>query len=408
MKILHTADWHLGIKLQNYERTLEHQDFLDWLIERLTSECIDILIIAGDIFDTGNPSNTSLEQYYRFLRSVKNTCCREVIIIGGNHDSISTLNAPKQLLKYFNVHVVGGVPEIFTDQIIEIQDDAGELELVICAVPFLRDRDIRLSVMGETGEERETRIKQGIKDHYHRFLESISQYKADNVPVIATGHLYAAGSSTSESEKDIHVGNLGQVHGDQFPVEFNYIALGHLHRPQVVNKIEHIRYSGSPIPLSFSENTDNKQVIILEFDGGQLSRLEELPVPTQRRLIRIKGNLDSVKSQILVLTDQQLKYPSWVDIQVETEGLIHDLEEQINKLKTGKDFIEHFFIRQFRLRPAVDLDQLAEQAMALTDMDPKDVFLKKCAAEFGDADYADLIATFDEVLEKMAEGRDVQ
>ena len=404
MKVLHTADWHLGKKLEQYERTDEHQDFLNWLINCLTAQCIDVLIIAGDIFDTGNPSNTSLEQYYRFLRSVKNTCCREVIIIGGNHDSISTLNAPKQLLKYFNVHVIGGVPEMIEEQIIEIKNDTGEIELVICAVPFLRDRDIRLSVMGETSEEREIRIKQGIKDHYHRFIEKIVGYKAGDIPVIATGHLYAAGASTSESEKDIHVGNLGQVHGDQFPIEFNYIALGHLHRPQVVNKLEHIRYSGSPIPLSFSENEDRKQVVILEFNGGQLTELMEMTVPANRRLLRIKGTLESVKSQILLLTDFQLKYPSWVDIQVETDSFIHDLEEQINKLKIGKDFIEHFFIRQFRTKVAVDLGQLAEEAMALSDLNPKAVFLKKCAAEFGEEDYTDLVATFNEVMEYMAEG----
>src|SRR5690606_10129945 len=154
---------------------------------------------------------------------------------------ISTLNAPKSLLKYFNVHIVGGVPDAFEDQIIPLNDSSGKLELVVCAVPFLRDKDIRLSVTGESSEERETRIKQGICNHYNQFKEHIAQFKADNIPVIATGHLFAAGSSSSDSEKEIHVGNLGQVCGDQFPEEFNYVALGHIHRPQVVNKMDHIR-----------------------------------------------------------------------------------------------------------------------------------------------------------------------
>ena len=401
MKILHTADWHLGKKLEQCERTDEHQHFLDWLIQKLNAECIDVLIVAGDIFDTGAPSNTALQQYYHFLRNVKDTCCREVIIIGGNHDSISTLNAPKQLLKYFNVHIVGGVPEDFTEQIIPIKDKEGKIALVVCAVPFLRDRDIRLSISGETSQEREGRIKKGISDHYHKFIEHIDCYKTKGIPVIATGHLFAAGSSTSISEKEIHLGTLGQVNGDQFPVEFDYIALGHIHRPQVVNNMQHIRYSGSPVSLSFSENEDKKQVIILEFEHGKLNKLEEHEVPCCRKLIRIKGNLEKVKSKILLLNDQQLKYPAWVEIQVDTEVPIYDLDEQLHKMKENKPFIERFFIRQNRTRLAPNLDQQSDDFTNLTDLNPKAVFIKKCQAEYPDDDYSDLVQTFDETIELM-------
>ena len=403
MKILHTADWHLGKKLEQCERTEEHQDFLHWLIEKLSAACIDVLIIAGDIFDTGTPSNTALELYYKFLRQVKNTCCREVVIIGGNHDSISTLNAPKELLKYFNVHIVGGVPEVFTDQIIPVKNSSGDLELVVCAVPFLRDKDIRLSISGETSEERESRIKQGICNHYNQFKEHIAAYKTQNIPVIATGHLFAAGSSTSESEKEIHVGNLGQVCGDQFPEEFVYVALGHIHRPQIVNKMNHIRYSGSPIPLSFSEHDDKKQVLILEFTDGELMGIEEHEVPCCRKLIRVKGSLDIIKSKILQLEDQHKKYPLWVEVQVETESYIHDLEEQLNKLKENKAFIERFFPRQIRTKPTQTLESQSEEAMALADLNPEAVFLKKCRAEYGDILPEDLLVTFNEAMEMMAQ-----
>lgn len=401
MKILHTADWHLGKKLEQCERTEEHQDFLSWLIEKLSAECIDVLIIAGDVFDTGTPSNTALELYYKFLRQVKNTCCREVIIIGGNHDSISTLNAPKELLKYFNVHIVGGVPEVFTDQIIPISNADGDVELVVCAVPFLRDRDIRLSISGESAEEREARLKEGICSHYNQFKEHIAPYKTKKIPVIATGHLFAAGSSTSESEKDIHVGNLGQVCGDQFPVEFVYVALGHIHRPQVVNKMKHIRYSGSPIPLSFSEYEDKKQVIVLEFTDGELVGIEEHEVPCCRKLIRIKGSLDIIKQKILLLEDQHLKYPLWVEVQVETESYIHDLDEQLNKLKENKAFIERFFPRQVRTKSTQTIESISNEVLALADLNPQEVFLKRCQVEYGDAIPDDLLATFNEALEMM-------
>lgn len=401
MKVLHTADWHLGKKLEQSERTDEHNQFLIWLIEKLNSECIDVLIVAGDIFDTGSPSNIAFEQYYRFLRQVKNTCCREVIIIGGNHDSISTLNAPKELLKYFNVHIVGGVPNEFVEQIIPIKDEDGKVELVVCAVPFLRDRDVRLSISGETTTDREARIKQGICDHYNKFIKHIQHFKLDGVPVIATGHLFAVGSSASESEKEIHVGNLGQVCGDQFPVEFDYVALGHIHRPQVVNEMNHIRYSGSPVPLSFSESDHKKLVIILEFAEGKLLKIEELEVPCCRKLVKIKGDVKTVQNKLLLLEDEELAYPAWVELQIEVEHYDHELEGQLYKLIAGKKFIESLFIRQNKIRPGRNLDEQIPEAMALTDLNPTSVFTKRCVAEFSERNYDDLLQTFREALELM-------
>jgi exonuclease SbcD len=403
MRILHTADWHLGKRLEQSERTDEHQAFLNWLIITLQTEQVDVLIVAGDIFDTGSPSNTAFEQYYAFLRKVKDTCCREVIIIGGNHDSISTLNAPQSLLKYFNVHIIGGVPEDFSDQIIEIKNTAGELELVVCAVPFLRDRDIRLSIAGETLQERATRIKQGITDHYHKFVAYVSGYKSSGIPVIATGHLFAAGSSTSDSEKEIHVGNLGQVGGDQFPAEFDYVALGHIHRPQLINQMNHIRYSGSPIPLSFSETDDQKIVILLDFEQGNLSELTELPIPCSRKLIRIKGDFEKVKTRLVLLDDPGTLFPAWVELQIQTESFIYDLEQQLNALIADKPYIERLFPRQIRTRAVKSLDEQTSEAMALTDLDPKAVFIKKCNAEYPDQDHSSLLQTFAEVTEYMTQ-----
>jgi DNA repair protein SbcD/Mre11 len=400
MKVLHTADWHLGKKLEQYERTEEFQCFLDWLIDFLSKECIDVLIVSGDIFDSGTPSNTALEQYYSFLRRVKDTCCREVIIVGGNHDSISTLNAPRTLLKYFNVHIIGGVPEDFTEQIIPLKDAAGQVELVICAVPFLRDKDIRLSIPGETSDEREARIKQGIYEHYHRFVSHIGPYKKAGIPVIATGHLFSAGSSTSDSEKEIHMGSLGKISGDRFPVEFDYIALGHIHRPQMVNKMEHIRYSGSPIPLSFSESENIKQVIILESKAGVL-KIEPHEVPVTRKLIRIKGDLATVKKKVYMLEDPGSLFPAWVEIQLETPLFIHDLEEQLSQLKAKKTFIERFFIRQIKVKPVTSSEHQADEILELADLDPKEVFLKKFKAEYGDGDYTGLLRTYEEALQYM-------
>jgi exonuclease SbcD len=404
MKVLHTSDWHLGKRLEQCERTEEHQHFLDWLLQTIEDQDIEVLIIAGDIFDTGTPSNAALKQYYDFLWALRATNCREVVVIGGNHDSVATLNAPRALLRYFKVHVVGGVPDDFTEQIIPVKNSSGQTELVICAVPFLRDKDIRLSVPGETHEEREARIKQGICDHYKKLVAHIAPFKAQQIPVIATGHLFAAGGSTSESEKEIHVGNLGQICGDQFPAEFDYIALGHLHRPQVVNNMPHVRYSGSPIPLSFSEVEDTKLVLILDFSGGRLTKLAEIEVPCCRKLIRFKGDLDKIKRHLTLLEDGGQIYPAWVEVQVETENFIYDLDGQMAQITQNIPHLERLFTRQIRLKPAATLDsQSFDQLTSLHDLQPKDVFLKKCASSIPEAEVSDLLRTFDELLEQMAQ-----
>lgn len=401
MRILHTADWHLGKRLEQNERTEEHQAFLNWLIQILDAERIEVLVIAGDVFDTGNPSNTALELYYGFLRRVKDTCCREVIIIGGNHDSISTLNAPQALLKYFNVHIIGGVPEEFTDQLITVNDRAGEPALLICAVPFLRDRDLRLSIAGETTAEREQRLKKGIADHYYRFIPHISAYKARQIPVIATGHLFAAGSSTSDSEKEIHVGNLGQIGADQFPQEFDYIALGHIHRPQKINQADHIRYSGSPLALSFSETADRKIVIVIEFEGVRLSQLTELEIPCTRRLLRIKGTLPEVKDRLAQIQDVAAHFPSWIEVQVETPAFIYALEEELQTIIAGNPAIERLFIRQLRTVAVKNLSEQSEELTVLNELDPKTVFERKCESVFPGEDHRELYEAFAQVLSLM-------
>lgn len=400
IKVLHTADWHLGKRLDNSERTEEHQLFLEWLLQEIIEASIDVLIIAGDIFDTGAPSNTALKQYYNFLRQVQDTCCQDVIIIGGNHDSVSTLNAPKELLKHFNVHVIGGVPDAFDDQIITIYKD-GQPELVVCAVPFLRDRDVRLSIAGETSSEMEARLVEGICNHYKKFIEHILPLKASGIPVLATGHMFAQGASTSDSEQKIHVGNLAQICGDQFPEEFNYVALGHLHRPQVVNGMNHIRYSGSPIPLSFSESNDEKKVVILSFEKGKLSAVEEHLVPPTRRLLRIAGNLEQVKTALKAITNQNLILPCWVEVQITTAACIPNVEEELQEVIDKKPFIERLFIRQIKERPSIADTGNEEEAFTLFELSPKAVFQRRCQSEFGDGDLTELEKTFDLAVELM-------
>lgn len=401
MRVLHTADWHLGQRLANQERTEEHRHFLRWLCQTICDEKIDLLLIAGDVFDTGFPSNTALKLYYDFLREVKDTCCQEVVVIGGNHDSVSTLNAPAEFLRHYKVHVVGGAPAQPQDQVIVISSEEGEPQLVVCAVPFLRDKDVRLSVPGETTEEREIRLKQGICDHYTQLVPYIQDYKAQGLPVLATGHLFAAGSSASDSEKEIHVGNLGQIGGNQFPPEFDYVALGHLHRPQIVNHLPHIRYSGSPIPLSFSEITDKKQVVILDFEEGKLAQIQEKPIPCWRKLVRFKGTIDEVFPKIIAYDNDGQEYPAWAEVQLQYEHNLHDHTARLHEAFAQQPQVQLLIHRPLRTITSQSLDQQVPPEQDLADLKPKDVFLKKCEEALEEDTYQDLLSTFDELLELM-------
>ncbi|MCR5889322.1 exonuclease subunit SbcD [Hymenobacter sp. J193] len=410
MRVLHTADWHLGQRfIQGHERTEEHRHFLNWLVQTIQEQQVEVLVVAGDVFDTGSPSNQALELYYSFLLNMQKTNCRDIVVVGGNHDSPATLNAPARLLRHLRVHVVGCVPECFEDQVLVLDDAAGQPGLVVCAVPFLRDRDVRLSVPGETAEEREARIKQGIADHYLRLseVEQVWQLKDLGLPVLATGHLYAAGAAPSDSERTIHVGNLGQVTADHFPAVFDYVALGHLHRPQRVGGREHIRYSGSPIPLSFSEIDHPKEVLLLDFAGGKLTQLLSLPVPGARRLVRFHGTLDEVTLGLASYDNTGYLLPAWADVQIHSELTQLEVADALLKViqELDRKQLEVLARRHFRLIKLRALGQDEEEADAsltrsLHDFTEREVFEQRLEAE-PEASRAELLRTFDELLERM-------
>ncbi|MCC3153966.1 exonuclease subunit SbcD [Hymenobacter sp. BT770] len=409
MRVLHTADWHLGQRfISGHERTDEHRHFLHWLVATVREHAVEILVIAGDVFDSGSPSNQALELYYDFLLQMQSTECRDIVVVGGNHDSPATLNAPARLLRHLRVHVVGCVPDCFEDQVLILNNAAGQPGLVVCAVPFLRDRDVRLSVPGETAEEREARLKQGIADHYARVaeVEHVWQLKADGLPVLATGHLYAAGAAPSDSERTIHVGNLGQVTAEHFPEIFDYVALGHLHRPQRVGGREHIRYSGSPIALSFSEIDHGKEVLLLDFAGGKLATLTALPVPGTRRLLRFHGELDEVLGLLVAYDNTGYLLPAWVDVEVRSELTQLEVAEALLKVIQDLDrkqveVLARRHLRLVKLRPLGEaVGDEAPLTPSLHDFTERQVFAQRLESE-PEAGRAELLAAFDELLEGM-------
>ncbi len=406
MKILHTSDWHLGHKLCDRDQVDNHKVFLDWLYTTIVEQQIELLLVAGDIFDTGNPPNYALKQYYDFLRRIMHSPCRHVVITGGNHDSAATLNAPKELLSHFNIHVVGCISANEADEVIAIQDEQGNCQVVVCAVPFLRDRDIRYAAAGDSYEEREKRIKEGIVDHYNAVAAIAAPFKEQGIPVIAMGHLYAAGGEASEAEKEIHIGNLGKIGAESFSPVFDYVALGHLHRPQVIGGREYIRYCGSPIPLSFSEINDTKQVVLLDAKPGQPVQMEILFIPTWRRLLRFKGSLKEVCAKLAAFETKPGEAMPWAEVRLVLDAYEPGANAKVNEAIAGKNIDILKVIPEYT-KQAKALDEQLDEEQELDMLDARTVFEKKLES-IGIANNEELKLAFAELMSSMQEREEVK
>lgn len=375
MKILHTSDWHLGQRLLQLERHDEFGQALDWLLETIVQEEIEALLVSGDIFDIGNPPNQARQLYYNFLRKVLRTDCRHIVITGGNHDSPAMLNAPRELLQGFNIYVLGAATDTIEDELLILKNAQGETELVVAAVPFLRDRDLRYSRVGESSQSRQEHLQEGLIDHYQQLAQLAQPYK-EKVPIIAMGHLYAKGAVAAERQDNIYVGNRENMEAGQFPDTFDYVALGHIHRAQLVGGAEHIRYSGSLVPLSFSETADDKKIWIIHTNGAKITAIEGKDVPTFRRLKTIQGPLEKVQQSLerFAAKSDRLLTP-WVDVVVETDVFIPQLDQQLREFCSAMP-IELVKIRVSKAHIPIT-EQLAD-APDLEELAIEEVFIQKC------------------------------
>lgn len=333
MNILHTSDWHLGQNFMGKSRVEEHEAFLSWLLNTIKEKQIEVLLVSGDIFDTGTPPNYALELYYNFLKELSNIkTLITTIITAGNHDSIATLKAPKQLLEVLNVHVItnGDVDENIIIPILKEK----ELKAIVCAVPFLRDGVIRQSLSGQTISEKEKLSNEGIKSYYENAYEKALELKSDkNIPIISMGHLTTVGSRTSQSERDIYIGGTIDIGGDYLASMFDYVALGHLHINQIVGNNQHVRYSGSPIPLSFSESKNTQKVNLVNFEETKIN-IEELEIPLSRKLLVIKGNFESIKNELLKIEDKN----SWIEVHIKDDNAMF-VNGEIRELASNQELI---------------------------------------------------------------------
>lgn len=328
-RILHTADWHLGKLLNDQSRDEEHARFLTWLLATVKEHAVDAIILAGDVFDSANPPQSALGRYYDFVSCLFRQGSCALAVIAGNHDSAAQLEAPKQALHALNVHVVGFLAEKPEARLLALPSSE-DPKVILAMMPFLRDRDLRIGKAGESADDIRAQIVAGIRDRYAEAAEA-SKAAGNPCPVIATGHLTVLGAKTSESERDIHIGGLGAVTADSFPLSFGYVALGHLHRPQSTDPAGRVRYAGSPIALSFSEAEDAKEVRILDVTAHGIKQTA-LPIPLFRRLIQIRTTNAELEPAIKAIDAKVGEFRTWVEVVVEDATLEDDLNERVQKL----------------------------------------------------------------------------
>lgn len=274
MRLLHTSDWHLGQNFYSKSRAAEHDAFLTWLLDRAQEHEVDAIIVAGDIFDTGSPPSYARELYNRFVVQLQQTGCR-LVVLAGNHDSVAMLNESRDILAFLHTTVVanaGYAP-------IELPLRDGTPGAIFCPVPFLRPRELVTSQAGHSGREKQQQLLHAISDYYQEQYQQACALRGDRpLPIIASGHLTTVGASKSDAVRDIYIGTLDAFPAQHFPPA-DYIALGHIHRAQMVGGCEHIRYSGSPLPLSFDETGKAKSVHLVSFSEGRLSAVETWRCP---------------------------------------------------------------------------------------------------------------------------------
>lgn len=376
MKILHTSDWHIGRTLYGRKRYEEFELFLNWLAELLEIHQVEALLVAGDVFDNSTPSNRAQQLYYQFLsRVAHSSTCRHVVVIAGNHDSPTFLNAPRDLLRFLHVHVVGIATEPLADEVLLLKDSDGVEELIVCAVPYLRDRDIRTAEAGESLQDKERKLLAGICAHYNQVCQLAERHRAAldrPIPIVAMGHLFTAGGHTVEGDgvRDLYVGSLAHVASNLFPESIDYLALGHLHVPQQVGNRETMRYAGSPIAMGFGEVQQQKSVCLVDF-AANVPQVNLIAVPTFQKLERICGGWNVISTRLAELKSTETQV--WLEIDYQGDHVPGNLRESFDEIIAGS-LIEILRIKNNRVLAKV-LNRVHTQE-TLEDLDVNDVFTR--------------------------------
>ncbi|HAW93380.1 MULTISPECIES: exonuclease subunit SbcD [unclassified Arsukibacterium] len=380
MRILHTSDWHLGQHFIGKSRAAEHAAFMRWLVAQVDELSVDAIIVAGDIFDTATPPSYARELYNQFIVELQPSGC-QLVILGGNHDSPAVLAESKQLLTKLNTRVIPTVQADVSEQIVILNDSSGQPACVLAAVPFLRSRDVLQSQAGQSGQQKQADLQQAIARHYQQLFELAQQYNQQHqlqLPVIMTGHLTTVGVSQSESVRDIYIGTLEAFSASQFPAA-DYIALGHIHQAQQLNSSTDIRYSGSPIALSFDEARQQKQLWLIEFNNQQKT-VSSIVIPCFQPLASIKTDLVSLPGMVTPLLAKLTEGATlWLEVVISaSDGYLTDLQPRVEQLLADQP-VELLKLRRERNSSGGSLQQLKQTSLA--ELAPADVWQARLAEE---------------------------
>lgn len=394
MRIIHTSDWHLGQNFYSKSRAAEHSAFLDWLLTSAQAHEVDAIIVAGDIFDTGSPPSYARELYNRFVVQLQQTGC-QLVVLAGNHDSVATLNESRDILAFLKTTVVasaGHAPFILPQR-------DGTPGAIFCPVPFLRPRELVTSQAGHSGGEKQQLLLNAISDYYQQQYEAACALRGDRpLPIVASGHLTTVGASKSDAVRDIYIGTLEAFPASHFP-PVDYVALGHIHRAQKIGGSDHIRYSGSPIALSFDETGKSKSVNLVTFSDGHLAEVLPLTVPVTQPLAVLKGDFSSISEQLTQWRDAPQEPVVWLDIEITSDEYFHDIQRKI-QAQTEDLPVEVLLVRRSRAQRERIL--AGERRETLSELQVEEVFERRLAQEtLEEAQRLRLTQLFNETLHSL-------
>ena len=408
LRLLHTADWHLGHTLREDPRDFEHACFLDWLLQTLEEREVDALLVAGDVFHTSNPPASAQKAWYSFLAELHRRLPElTVVVVAGNHDSAARLEAPEALLRAMRVHLVGGLPRLGREAldlerlVVPLLGSDGQVRARLAAIPFLRPLDLR----GAPGDS--DPVIPATRRIYDAVLGECARRAGPGEALLAMGHCYMVGGQVSElSERRVQVGNQLALPADIFPETVAYVALGHLHRAQRVGGRDQVRYSGSPIPLSMDEARYCQHVLLVDLEEGGLADLQALEVPRSRELMRLPEQGPQALEQVLELIRAlppadglpEARRPL-LEVLLRLERPQPEAQQQIEEALEGRA------PRLIRLGVSytgsgADLVE-AQPQRSLSELQPDEVFRRCYERSHQGEPPAELLAAFHELLESV-------
>lgn len=398
LTVLHTSDWHIGHQLYKRRRYDEFKAFFKWFIKTCKEKNVDVVLIAGDIFDTALPASDAQKMYYEFLVDLSRTCVRHIVITSGNHDSPAFLSAANKLLEMLNIHIISESSGTSRDELRILPDANDQPELIVCATPYLRERDLRSFEPGKTKDEIAHEILEAMRLHYRELTDYACSVRGDlKIPVIGMGHLFATGTECPDQQDALVAGFLESVPASIFPPELDYVALGHIHRPQIVGGKNHIRYSGSPIATNFDSAAYDKSMVLIEFEGRN-PHIELLNVPKFQELVTLRGESQNIFDQIAPLLDKKEKI--WLDIRHE---IAHNesygwFTRQIEELVKNSSLE----VLNIQSRRQSNQNITAKAPVTLDELGPMEIFQRLLAGEsrLTEKDKAELTIAFTELLQE--------